>query len=224
LQSLIGQVAWAIPEPVLQIIAASIAATISGSILLLIHHSKVKQELEIQRKKEQFEKKQLAYRSIIREVNALWDFSATLGRTTNWRINREIYQGFLIVASKPVIIAYNTLMRNFDTPDNQQLTKLLKDMVIAMRHDLYDDALTPDQIRFIEMPKGTIAALEKYGSHREKLEQLGIKNLDDLAMMKVEEVYQKTGISIPDLKQLHEVGMKESRLLKEVDDYLAFKK
>lgn len=223
LQSLLEQVQWQVSEPVLKIIAAAIAATISGTILLWIHHNNVKQELEIQRKKELFERKQTAYRSIIRQVNALVDFSSTLGRTTNWRINREIHQGFLIVASKQVLIAYNSLMRNFDTRDNQQFTKLLKDMIIAMRHDLYDDILTPDQITFLDMPTGTLSALLVYASHREQPKALGITNLDDMSMMNVEDVSQKTGISIQDLQKLKEAGVRESRLLRELDDYITSK-
>ena len=43
-----------------EIIAAMIGATISGIILLQVHHSKVKQELKIHREKEVFERKQMS--------------------------------------------------------------------------------------------------------------------------------------------------------------------
>ena len=204
-----------IPFWLLQIIIASAGATISGSVLLLIHHFRVKQELEIHRKKDVFERKQKVYRSLLRNVSALMDFTSSLGKNVNWRISREIYNELILTGSNTVIEAHNKFTRESDTSDDKKYTELVKSMWIAVRKDLYEESLSPKDMRFFGGSNKTLKVYETYGKYREKIRPLGIENYESIAQMNVDEIHSQTNIDKTELEFMKKQCLKEVEIEKE---------
>jgi len=204
-----------IPEWILQIIGISVASTISGIILLYTHHKKVKQELKIHGKKEEFDRKQKVYRTMLRNVSELLDFVQNLGSSVNWRIGREIYNELILIGSPAVIDAHNNLTRTYDKATDAEATAMIKKLWIAVREDLYDETLKDEQVRFFRPSSSTTKAFEIYAKYAEKLKLLGIESYESLAEMNVEDTYSKTGISKGELESLKKCGVKELYLEQE---------
>jgi len=208
-------------ELLVPIIAASIGAIGSGAVLLHIHHGKVKQEIELQKKKEQFEKKQKLYRAILQQVNSLMDFSAFLGSRTNWRIDREVYNQLILVSSVPVLEELNNCIKSIDQDDDKALTYSLKSLLRSIRQDLYGDIIADKDLKIYNPSKPTMDALQLYGNNREKLEKLGLNTYDALANMDIDTVHTSTEISNNDLKKLKEMGEREASVEREFNRFLS---
>jgi hypothetical protein len=206
---------WLIP-----IVAASVGATISGTVLLFIHHNKVKQEIDLQRRKEQFEKKQKLYRAILQQVNSLLDFSAYLGSRTNWRIDREVYNQLILVASIPVVEELNKCIKSLDQDDGEVLTSSLKSLLRAIREDLYGDTLADKDLRIYSPPIITMDSLQLYANNVEKLKKLGLDSYDRLGNMDIDVVHASANIPKDDLKKIKEMGEREARIEREFDQFL----
>lgn len=202
------------------IIAASLGAIITGIVLLHIHHSRVKQEIDLQRKKELFEKKQKAYRSILRQVNSLLDFSAYLGPNPNWRITRDIYNQLILVASRPVLESYFDSIKRMNELDDTKLADALKSLLRTIREDLYGEKIEDDQIKMHNPPTNTMRALEIYGKQPEKLKQLGLESYDSLASMDIAAVNKSTGIPLEELGFLKAISEKEASFIKEFKQFI----
>lgn len=116
---------------ILQIIVASAGATISGVILLVIHHSRVKQELEIHKKTDEFERKQKAYRAILNLISRVTDHSYLIGSEINWKIMRHVYNEILLVGSLDVVKASNEFILKLDEVSGKKEHELIKNLWIA---------------------------------------------------------------------------------------------
>ena len=205
-------------EWLLQIFLASIGATISGIILLLIHHSKVKQELELHRQKEIFDKKQRVYRIILNNVNQLRDYSLYLGSDMNWKLARLAYDELILIGSEKVIIAYHKFQKEFKKIDSDD--KVVKKLYNAIREDLYETSLPEKEIKMVGPGTKTTNILKILGDHYSKLRPLGLENLHDLSNMDVEEIHSKTSISKDDLKKIKVMAEKENQFDEEIKKFV----
>jgi hypothetical protein len=199
----------------LQIIIASVGATISGAILLLIHHSRVKQELEIHRKRELFDRKQKTYRLLMRDVFRDLDYVTNLGRPKNWRVTRDVYNELLLIGGKEVIDAYNEYIKKYDQLDDVQGSQMVKNLAIVIRKDLYGEIISSEQVKFMAPSRKSRHAIEIYAKNHEKLSQFGFDTFELFVNMDIEDIHSKTGISREELKELKDQGNLETTLFLE---------
>lgn len=181
-----------IPDWSLQIIIASIGATISGIILLITHHSKVNQEIEKHRKIENFERKQKAYREILRLISQVLDYQRFLGSPMTWKIVRYAYDEIMIVGSKEVVEKANELLLN--KVDGETANNKIKDLWNLIRKDLYGEELPIEHMHVITPSPETVNALSLYHEHSAALISLGINSLEKASNMDVDIINQHTTI------------------------------
>ena len=196
-------------EGIYQIAAAAIGATISGIILLQIHHSKVKQELDLHRQKDIFDRKQRIYRTILSHVDQIIDYSQYYGVDLNWKISRLTYEELLLIGTEKVIKAFHEFHKEYSKRDANPQT--LKKLYNAIREDLHEETLSEKEIRVMVPGKKTLKALEILDKHYNILRPLGLENLSKLSQINVEEIHSKTGIIKDDLEKIKDMAIKENR-------------
>lgn len=194
------------PDWVLQIIIASVGATISGIILLLIHHRRVKQEIEIHRENELFDRKQESYRWLMKDVFDDMDYANYLGNEPNWKIGRHIYNELLLIGSQSVINAYDDYLTNYNKVKEPEKSELIKKILTEIRKDLYPKELGAKKIRFIVPPPDTAEILKLIGKHRTKLEEARLFIFKNLSTMDIDDAFQKTNIDKQDLEKMKKIA------------------
>lgn len=212
-----------IPDWLLQIIIASVGATISGVILLITHHSKVKQELEIHRKKEVFERKQRMYRNLVDQFLAFLDLkhNPTHDRG-NWRIGNYLYTELVLIGGKSVIQAFNNHLKSKlkGTDNDIEHTNKIKDVLIAIRKDLYDEELDYDEINFIQPTQETHTALSIIEENYPAFESYNLTTLQEISDMDIEKIHSETKIPIEKLSFLKNTALQERKIQDEFEIYL----
>lgn len=203
-------------EVIIQIITASIGATLSGIILLTIHHRKVKQELDIHRQKDEFDRKQKIYRMVLQHISRLLDQSHLLGSEVNWRITRQIYEELLIVGSPKVIKIYNNFILNLDKIEGKVEHDKLKELWNVIREDLYGTGLAEDEMHVISPSLETISALDIYHNNSAALKALNINNIESISRMDIDDVTIKSNIDKEKLKLLKNMAINELRFEEEL--------
>lgn len=212
-----------IPDWVLQIIIASVFATISGAILLLIHHFRVKQELEIHREKEVFNRKQIMYRNLVNYFFELLDLKSNpMHDRGNWRIGNYLYTELFLIGGKSVITAFTIYLKAklAGTDDNVEHTNKIKDILIGIRKDLYHHKLNRDEINFIQPTQETndaLAIIEEYYSDFEKFD---LTTLEKASKMNLEQMVNETSIPKEKLEFLKKIALNEKKIYDEFTDYL----
>lgn len=212
-----------IPDWFLQIVIASTGATISGIILLITHHSKVKQELEIHRKKEVFERKQRMYRSLVNQFLKFLDLKSNPTHDRgNWRIGNYLYTELILVGGKSVIQAFNNHLKSklADTDSDIEHTNKIKDILIAIRKDLYDEELDYDEINFIQPTQETHKALSIIEEHYPILKSYELTTLQKISDMDIEKMSSEIKISTEKLKFLKDTALQERKIQEDFDDYI----
>lgn len=208
-----------------EIIVGIFGATISGIILIHLHHRKVKQELEIHRKKDEFDRKQKIYKTILRHISRLIDHSHLLGKEVNWRITRQIYEELLIIGSPKVIETYNNFILNLnEISGKEEEHEKQKELWNVIRKDLYDVGLKNEEMHVISPPSETITKLDIYHNNAKKLKTLGITNLEKVSEMDVKEVSTNLGIEFKELESLKNMAIKEIQFENELKDLMKEKK
>jgi len=212
-----------IPDWLLQIIIASVGATISGFFLLIIHHSKVKEELEIHRKKEVFDRKQKMYRDFYNyflerlnlESNAIHDRG-------NWRIGDYFYTELLLIGGENVIHAVNKHLnaKLAGNVNNTEESNNIKDILIEIRKDLYGENLDKSDINFIQSTQDTNDALEIIENNYDILKKYDFTTLQSITKMDVEQMVKTTQISEEKLNFLKNVALKEKKIYDEFRQFL----
>jgi len=82
----------------------------SGFILLWTHHSKVKQEIEINIKLEQFERRRSIYRELLAISDQMYDWATMVSdEQVNWRIFRKLHDELQVAGSPMVIKKFDNL-------------------------------------------------------------------------------------------------------------------
>ena len=196
-----------IPDWALQIVIGSIGATISGIILLITHHSKVNQEIEKHRKIENFERKQKAYREILKLISKVLDYSHFLGTPVNWKIVRYAYDEIMIVGSKEVVEKTNELLLKEVSAETTNAK--IKDLWNAIRKDLYGEELPIDHMHVISPSSETVNALSTYHECSAKLGACGINSLKDASIMDVTVVSSQTQIDEKKLDLIKRMAINE---------------
>ncbi|MBI5147394.1 MAG: hypothetical protein HZA84_09330 [Thaumarchaeota archaeon] len=196
----------------LQIIIASVSATISGVILLLLHHSRVKQELEIHRKKEIFERKQKMYRKLLNHIEERLDYVFFLGNDLDWREVRLIYNELMLSGAKPVIDAFNNFLKTYN-PQNPKDDEKFKKILVEIRKDLYGDVISVSDVKVVNPGSKILDELEILGNHKEILANEGFENFESLSKMDIDMIHAKTSIDKADLQQIKHVAEKEHKSL-----------
>jgi len=211
-----------IPNWVLQIVVASIGATISGVILLLVHHFRVKQELTIHRNKELFDRKQKMYHHVIKYFLQSLSTKDNFGAHSNWRIDSQIYNNLLLIGKESTIIALNRYLEQAGTGISEiELSNLFKKVLIEIRKDLYDDEkLTPNEIKFFSLTSESEKAVKIIKTNIEKLKEHDLTTFWDIAEMDVEKVKEQTGIDGETLDFLKKISKKEKDIEKEFKEFL----
>jgi len=199
-----------------------IPAVISAYVLLWIHHSRVRQELDIRAGRERFQRKQAAYDGIWGTLNDINDYGFGFISDINWRKVRATQTGSLMAASPEVIEYFNSITRIYlTTPQTEEeikkqdleITRLMKELWNVMRKNLYNaEPLSPEMIRFVGPGNRTRQALAIWGRHRVLLERIGIGDLEELSKMDVGLVSQKTGIPSEDLVEVKSMAGRELRI------------
>jgi len=189
-----------------------IVAAISAVVALLVHHSKVRQEIKMRIATERFERKQQAYRRVIETMNNLIDFAFRLGQPVNWRISRQLYSELILVGSPDVISRFNKFMSEFDKSQNENL---ILDVWYAMHRDLYGESLPPGSIKFIEPGKPLLDLMREASPYWPRIQQEGIQNWTDLAKIDETALSRKLGVSEDLLARLKKAANDEVRREKE---------
>jgi len=204
-----------------EIIAALIGATISGVILLQIHHSKVKQELEIHQKKDVFDRKQKMYRSFVNNFMALLDVRGNPTHDfANWRVGNYLYNELLFIANDSVIRAFNKYLKYEKTDDPIEFTNITKDVLIAIREDLYGETINRDDINFIRQSRDVDKAFQSINEYYESLEKLNLTNFENFSEIDTKDVAEKTGIPIEKLDFIKKIALNEIRIQSEFTRFL----
>ena len=198
-------------------------ATISGSVLLLIHHFRVKQELEIHREKEVFERKQIMYRNLINYFLELLDLkSNSMHEKGNWRIGNYLYTELFLIGGKSVITTFTKYLKAklAGTGDNMEHTNNIKDILIGMREDLYHHKLDRDDINFIQPTQETNVALDIIEKYYSDFEQFDLTTLEKASKMDIEQMVNDAKIPKDKLELLKKIALNEKKIYDEFTDYL----
>lgn len=214
---------WIISEWLLQIIIASVGATISGIVLLLTHHSRVKQELEIHRKKDVFERKQRMYRNLVDEFIKFLDlrFNPQHDRG-NWRIGNYLYMELMLIGGEPVIHALNQHLKAklVDSDDDTEHTNKIKDILVAIRKDLYDEKLNHNEINFIQPTQETHTALSLVEENYPVFESYNLTTLQEISDMDIEKIHSETKIPTEKLSFLKKTALRERKIQEDFEAYM----
>lgn len=192
-----------------QIFLASVGVTISGIIILLTHHWKVKQEINIHRGIENFNRKQNAYREILQLISKMVDHSHFLGKPVNWRIIRHAYDEIMLVGSKDVVKLANEFIVKSDELEGKKLHDAIKQLWNVIRSDLYGESLPLDEMHIISPSPDTISALNTYHKYANELKAFGINNIEDASEMDIFKIKDKIEIKSGVLSEIKEMAKKE---------------
>jgi len=204
-----------------EIIAAAIGAIITGVILLQVHHSHVKQELEIHRKKDVFERKQKMYRSFVNNFMAQMDLRGNPTHDfANWRIGNYLYNELLFIASDTVIKAFNKYLKYDKTGDNVEFTNITKDVLIAIRKDLYGETIGRDEINFIRPTRDADKALQIINKHYSLLEKQGLTNFKNFGDVDIQKLSSETGIDEKELDFVKKSAITEIKIESNFNHFL----
>jgi len=198
-------------------------ATISGSILLLIHHFRVKQELKIHREKEVFERKQIMYRNLVNYFLKLLDLKSNPTHDKgNWRIGNYLYTELLLVGGKSVIDAFTIhLKAKLAERDNDvEHTNKIKDILIGIRNDLYHHKLNRDDINFIQPTSEANEALKIIEDNYSDFEKFDSTTLEKASKINVEQMVRETSIPKNKLEFLKKTALHEMKIYDEFSRYL----
>lgn len=105
-------------------------ALISGFVLLWIHHSKLRQEIEVNMRMEQLERRRSVYKELLAFLNQVYDYTAMLSdEPLNWRIFRELHDELQVIGSSEVIRKFNDLFMKFgsEKPSSESERRALSD-------------------------------------------------------------------------------------------------
>lgn len=210
---------FVMPNGIYEIIAAILAATISGLILLRSHHSKVQEEIRLHKEIDVFERKKTVYQNVLNHVTEILDYVTLFGKKTNWRMARQSYNDLILTGSKSVINAYNDFLKNFDA-NNPKTDEKVKKILYEIRKDLYNEDLKITDIKFMTPGSRTIKSLELIGKHRSKLEGQGFDSLESLSQMNVDDIKSKTGIDAEDLQTIKDICQEERQFSEELKNSL----
>lgn len=211
-----------IPDWLLQIIIASAGATISGIILLHTHHSRVKQELEIHRRKDVFERKQKMYRSFVNNFMKQMDLRGNPTHDlANWRIGNYLYNELLFIASESVIRAFNKYLKGIlQSNTDEEFTNMTKDVLIAIRKDLYGENISRDEINFIRSTLDADKALQIINENYAVLEKHGLTNFQNFSTVDINSISTQTGIPLEKLNFVKKTALNEIRIELEFKRFL----
>lgn len=200
--------------------SVSLAAIISGSVLLYVHHSKIRQEIELQIKREQFESRKRLYRDLWVYVDDLIDYKSGILEDLNWRRWRKLQSELSLAGSIDVLEAFNKIMRNADSASQDELTKLIKDFWNTIRQDLFREPPLPyTALRFVEPSRHTLQAVEIFTRHAQTLKAVDIRSLFEMKDVDVEQLHSKCGIPVAELQIMKDAAERESRVRKQAPTF-----
>jgi hypothetical protein len=174
-----------------------VPAVLSGSVLLWIHYGRVKQELRIKAKSEQFERRRSVYAKVLTTVDHFYDhLTMVTDDVPNWRITRSMHDELELVGSKEVITAFRKVYERLAAKANpEDVSKAIKDLRNAIRQDLFEEKpLKHVEMTFIEPGQKTMEALKIFSQNEVKLFENGVRSLKDMAQMDTVKVGKQTGI------------------------------
>jgi hypothetical protein len=195
--------------------------TVAGSIIgiFFAHHLKVSREIAIRRKIELFDRKQKAYRNILKTLSKMQDHSYFIGTRINWKITRHMYDEIILVGSKEVVEKTNDLLLD-NSPDSQETDKKMKNLWNAIRKDLYGEEIPFNQMHVIKPDDKTITALEVYHKYSAQLKILGIDTPEKASEMDIEKVNNETQIDKNNLNLIKKMTNKELEYEQELKRFL----
>lgn len=195
--------------------------TVAGSIIgiFFAHHLKVSREIAIRRKIELFDRKQKAYRDILKILSKMKDHSYFIGTRINWKITRYMYDEIILIGSKDVVEKTNDLLLD-TSPDSQGTDKKMKNLWNAIRKDLYGEEIPLDQMHMIRPDDETRTALELYHKNSAQLKISGINTPEEASEMDIEKVNNETQIDKNDLDLIKKMTKKELEYENELKQFL----
>ena len=200
--------------------SATIGAIITGYVLLRIHHSKIRQELEIHRNRDIFERKQKMYRSFVSILMSKMDLNRNPNRDfANWRIGDYLYSELLFIGSESVIKAFNKYLTHIKSSDDITATNLTKDVWIAIIKDLHDKTISRDEINFID-PTGADNALQIINKYYEILKKHNLTNFKSFVDVDADQLCAKTGIAKKELEVVKKTAQQELEIESEFKQFL----
>ena len=201
------------------IIAAIITA--AGSIIGIIfaQHSKVKQEIALRRKIELFDRKQKAYRDILKILAKVNDHSYLIGSEVNWKIIRYVYDEVILIGSKEVVEKTNELLLD-TSPDSRGTDEKIKKLWNAIRRDLHIGELSLDQMHMIRPSPDTVTALALYDKHSDTLKSLGLKTPKQISEMDIDAINTKSKIDKSHLETIKSMVIKELEYERDLQRFL----
>lgn len=195
----------AISSNIVPVIAAIITA--AGSIIGIIvtQHLRVKKEIELRRKIELFDRKQKAYRKILKILSKMEDHITFLGTPVNWKILRYAYNEIILVGSKEVVDKTNELLHD-DSPDSSKSDIKIANLWNAIRKDLYGEELSVSDIHMIGPSPTDLKALSLHDKHFDKLKSVGIDTLEKTSGMDIDSICNKTQINTDELNSIKKMA------------------
>lgn len=195
--------------------------TVAGSIIGIIvaQYLKVRQEIALRRKIELFDRKQKAYRDILKILSKMQDHSYFLGTHVNWKITRYAYDEIMLIGSKEVIEKTNELLSD-NSPDSQGTDNKMKSLWNSIRKDLYGEEIPLDHMHMIRPSPETINALSLHDKHSSKLKSLGIDTPEKTSNMDIDTVSSQTTIDKDELDLIKKMTKKELEYEQELKLFL----
>jgi hypothetical protein len=193
------------------------SAIVSGIILLYVHYRERRKELDDYASIRQFDTKRRVYRVLWEYPELKEDVRTFMESWENWRKLRVAYHALLLVGSPSVIEKLNDLIIRYEKASEAERTKLVKDLWLAMRNDLYPrEKVSLPLIKFIQPLQPSSSRVAEIFSKNETLfAELAIRSILDVSKYTLDELARKTGLAEEDLRFLLEISERENRFKEE---------
>ena len=161
------------------------------------------------------------YRSFVNNFMAQMDLRGNPTHDfANWRIGNYRYNELLFIASEEVIKAFNKYLKYDQTGDDAEFTNITKDVLIAIRKDLYGETISRDEINFIRPTRNADKALEIINKYYSRLEKYDLTNFKNFANADANQLSTKTGIDVKGLDFVKKTVLVEIKIESEFDQFL----
>jgi len=193
------------------------SAIVSGIILLCVHYRERRKELDDYASIRQFDTKRRVYRVLWEYPELKEDVRTFMESWENWRKLRVAYNALLLVGSPSVIENLNNLIARYEKASEAERTKLVKDLWLAMRNDLYPrEKVSHPLIKFIQPLEPSSSRVAEILHRNEKLfAGLAIRSILDVSKYNLDELARKTRLPEEDLRFLLEISERETRFKEE---------
>ncbi|MEW6044206.1 MAG: hypothetical protein AB1608_08075 [Thermoproteota archaeon] len=198
----------AIGSNIIPVVVAIITAMGSIIGIIITQYLKTKQEIKLKRENDLFDRKQKAYRDILKTFSKMHDHSYFIGSQVNWKIMRYVYNEILLIGSKNVVTITNDLLTD-ESPDSRGTNEKMKKLYAAIREDLYGEQIPVGEIHITTPSTETVRILALYNSCSEKLKAVGIDTPEKASEMNEFDIAKQTGIDVNILNSIKNMTKKE---------------